>query len=355
MEKITLYYREGASDKVYQAAIETQGGGYVVNFAYGRRGSTLATGTKTQAPVSYDEAKTIYDRLVREKTAKGYTPGADGTPYQHSDKQASGIMPQLLNSVVEDQLESLLNDRHYVMQEKHDGRRLMLRKLTHTITGINKLGMVTGFPAIVAEEFQLAEADFLIDGEIVGEEYHAFDLLELDGDDLRGRTYQERYLHLMNLLTSFNHRHISLVESAYLPGQKRELFDRLKAANREGVVFKRLDAIYTPGRPNSGGPQLKFKFHETASFIVTKVNGKRSVSLMLFDGDKVIPVGNVTIPPNHEVPQVGAIVETRYLYAYRGGCIFQPVYLGVRDDIRAEECTVDQLKYKAEPARMEAA
>lgn len=347
MENITLYYREGSSDKVYQAAIESKDGGYVVNFAYGRRGTTLATGTKTQAPVDYDTAKTIYDRLVREKTAKGYTPGADGTPYQHSDKQLSGVLPQLLNAIDEEQLEALLGDRLHVMQEKHDGRRLMLHKFTHTVTGINKLGVVTGFPAIIAEEFQVAEADFLIDGEIVGEEYHAFDLLELDGDDLRGRTYQERYLHLMNLLASFNHRHFSLVESAYLPSQKRELFDQLKAANREGVVFKRGDAIYTAGRPNSAGPQLKFKFQETASFIVNKLNGKRSVSLMLFDGDKVVLVGNVTIPPNHAVPEIGAIIEARYLYAYRGGSIFQPVYLGVRDDIRPEECTVDQLKFKA--------
>ncbi len=350
MQHTTLYFKEGSSDKIYQAAVEPKDGGYAVTFAYGRRGATLTTGTKTQSPVSYDEAKTVYDRLVREKTAKGYTPGENGTPYRHSDKQASGVLPQLLNAVEDEELESLLNDRQHVMQEKHDGRRLMLRKLTHTITGINKLGVVTGFPAIVAEEFQVAEADFLIDGEIVGEEYHAFDLLELDGDDLRGRTYQERYLHLMNLLASFNHRHISIVETVHLPEQKQVMFDDLKSRNREGVVFKRLNSIYTAGRPNSGGPQLKFKFHETASFIVTKANGKRSVGLMLFDGAKAIPVGNVTIPPNHEVPQVGAIVECRFLYAFRGGSIFQPVYLGVRDDIRAEECQLSQLKYKAELA-----
>ena len=350
MENITLYYREGSSDKVYQAALESQGGGYVVTFAYGRRGTALATGTKTHAPVTYDEAKTIYERLVREKTAKGYTPGADGTPYQHSDKQASGILPQLLNAIDVEQLTELLKDMQHVMQEKYDGRRLLIQKNGITITGINKLGVLTGFPAVVAEELQVAEADFLIDGEIVGEEYHAFDLLELDGEDLRGSTYGTRYLHLMNLLASFNHRHISLVESIYRPDLKEAKFHELKARNKEGVVFKRHDAIYTAGRPNSGGPQLKFKFHETASFIVTKVNGKRSVSLMLFDGDKVLPIGNVTIPPNHEVPKIGAIVEVRYLYAYRGGSIFQPVYLGVRDDIRAEECQLSQLKYKAEPA-----
>ena len=39
-QSITLYYREGSSDKVYQSAIEKQGELFVVNFAYGRRGST---------------------------------------------------------------------------------------------------------------------------------------------------------------------------------------------------------------------------------------------------------------------------------------------------------------------------
>ena len=38
----TLYYREGSSDKVYQAAIEPAGSQFVVNFAYGRRGATLS-------------------------------------------------------------------------------------------------------------------------------------------------------------------------------------------------------------------------------------------------------------------------------------------------------------------------
>jgi len=59
MEQITLYYREGSSDKVYQAAITPKDGGFAVEFAYGRRGATLQTGTKTQAPVPYEQAKKI--------------------------------------------------------------------------------------------------------------------------------------------------------------------------------------------------------------------------------------------------------------------------------------------------------
>ena len=99
-ERVTLYYREGSSDKVYQAAIEPAGSQFVVNFAYGRRGATLTTGTKTSSPVDYDTAKKIFTKLVNEKKnhpKTPYTEGENGTPYQHTDKQASGILPQLLN------------------------------------------------------------------------------------------------------------------------------------------------------------------------------------------------------------------------------------------------------------------
>ena len=99
----SLYYREGSSDKEYHARLEPKDNGFVVTFAYGRRGSTLTTGTKTSAPVYYDAALMIFEKLVREKKAKGYTEGENGTPYQHSDKasQVSGLVPQLLNSIDE--------------------------------------------------------------------------------------------------------------------------------------------------------------------------------------------------------------------------------------------------------------
>jgi len=50
---------------------------FIVNFAFGRRGSTLGTGTKTASPVDHDTAKGIYDKLVNEKRAKGYTEGPE--------------------------------------------------------------------------------------------------------------------------------------------------------------------------------------------------------------------------------------------------------------------------------------
>ena len=50
-----------------------------------------------------------------------------------------------------------------------------------------------------------------------------------------------------------------------------------------------------------------------------------------------VGVGNVTVPANQAIPQAGVLVEVRYLYAHDGGSLFQPVLLGVRDDITEEE------------------
>ena len=76
-------------------------------------------------------------------------------------------------------------------------------------------------------------------------------------------------------------------------------------------------------------------------------NAKRSICLGLFDGDNLVPAGNVTIPPNHRVPAPGDVVDVRYMHAFReGGSIYQPVYVGPRSDIPASECGADQLKYK---------
>ena len=349
MEQITLYYREGSSDKVYQASITPKGGGFVVHFAYGRRGATLQTGTKTQAPVRYDQAKKIFDKLVAEKTAKGYTSGEDGTPYQHTDKeqQNTGILPQLLNPIEEDQVESVINDDCYVSQEKFDGRRLIIRKLGASIDAINRKGLLCGLPSPVLLEVRQIPGDCIIDGEAIGDVFWTFDILWIHGTDMRPRPYRDRLFALVQIVSP-EFGFLKLADTARTTVEKLALLDRMKREKREGVVFKRLDAPYTPGRPNSGGSQFKYKLYATASFIVNKVNGKRSVSLMLFDGHKVVPAGNVTIPPNHDVPGVGAVEEVRYLYCFRSGSIYQPIFLGKRTDITAEECTVAQLKYKAE-------
>ena len=79
LPKISLYFKEGGSDKIYNASIIKSGNGFVVNFAYGRRGNPPVTGTKTANPVGLYEAERIYNKLVRSKTDKGYKVDSKAT------------------------------------------------------------------------------------------------------------------------------------------------------------------------------------------------------------------------------------------------------------------------------------
>jgi len=348
MSTTTLYCKEGGSDKIYQASLKPHDGGWTVTFAFGRRGSTLSTGTKTPQPLPEEPARRIYEKLIQSKLAKGYTVGEDATPYVDSGKTVTSIRPQLLNPVTRDDIEPLLRNDDIAMQEKFDGRRLLLRKQDGTVTGINRRGIECGIPETIRNAAFALPGNFLLDGEAVGDILHVFDLLEEDAEDLRPLPYRSRIIRMMNLLAQGQQSAIRCVRTELGESPKRRAFTRLLRNLAEGVVFKNLAAPYTSGRPASGGDQLKCKFVESASVIVQSVNAKRSVAIAVRYGERLVSAGNVTIPVNHPVPPDGSIVEVQYLYATPSGALFQPVYLGVRDDIDAAECTRDQLKFRRE-------
>lgn len=76
LRKVTLYFREGNSDKVYEVDLCEHSNDrpqrYVVNFRYGRRGGSLREGTKTGSPVDLTEAEEIFASLIVNKENKGY-------------------------------------------------------------------------------------------------------------------------------------------------------------------------------------------------------------------------------------------------------------------------------------------
>lgn len=333
-EHASLYYREGGSDKVYHAHLQQSGTGWSVTFEYGRRGGALKAGSKTSQALSFDEAKRIFDGLVREKMAKGYSPGEEGVPFAGTSEagRKTGHQPQLLNPT--DDPESLIEDPAFWAQEKFDGTRTLVERANGKVTGINRRGLAIPLPEPLVKAMLAGwGGDFVVDGELVGTTYHPFDVLD-DGP------YSAR-LKKLNAILGYT------VPTAKSAAEKRKLFDDVQARDGEGVVFKRHDAPYRAGRPASGGDQFKFKFTQTASCVVVAASkSKRSVELGLVEGPEVHVVGNVTIPPNHDIPHAGQIVEVRYLYAFPGGALFQPVYLGPREDVDREDCTLAPLKFK---------
>lgn len=349
-DSIKLFYREGSSDKVYEASITEDFRGFTVNFAYGRRGSALIHGTKTNKPVGYDQAKKIYDKLVQEKTAKGYIEDPGGKPFSattnSTDKKDTGFRPQLLNEIEEEEVEKYINDPDWCAQEKFDGRRRSFVVVKQFVTATNRKGLSIPLDIQTDTEIHslLGHSDAILDGEDMGDRVVLFDYPVI------GVPYEERYNNLFKLFENKTFTKLDLIATAWTTAEKKALYKKLQKANAEGIVFKNIHAGFTPGRPNSGGDQLKFKFCATATVQVVKTNPtKRSVLVAVYDsqGHK-IEVGNVTVYPNQEIPKAGSIVEVRYLYYFSGGSLFQPVLLGLRDDMEIEDCTLEQLKIKRE-------
>ena len=292
IQSTSLYFREGPSDKEYHAAIEPHDGGFIVNFAYGRRGSTLTAGTKTPDPVSLEQAQAIHQKLVASKVAKGYQEGNPGRPYRQSpipnpgtgsnDGRDTGIRCQLLNPIEKEEVSRLLTDNLHCLQEKHDDRRLLVRKQGDEITGINRRGLVVAIPEPIRLAVAAIPFDVLIDGEAVGETLHAFDLLEVKGNDLRPRRYLDRHSGLLMVIPP-NLLALRWVSTAVEPDDKIETYEELRLTNREGVVFKDIDAPYSPGRPAFGGTQLNtssLNRHHSSSRAVTKNAACPSGSMM---------------------------------------------------------------------------
>lgn len=345
VKQISLEYCQGKSNKVYQVQLEKQDNGYVVNFQFGRKGSSLKDGTKTATPVDKEKAEKVYDKLVKEKMKKGYIPSDETIEYDSAQytKEIEEV-PQLLNEVSEEVLLQLLEDDNFVAQEKQDGERRLVKKNNSTTFGINKKGVKVALPKKIASNVKKIPT-LTVDGEEVGEHLFVFDCLNYNGQDLKELPYLER-LKIMDSL-SFEGKNISVVYTAYTTKEKKALYEKLKEENKEGIVFKRKDSSYQAGRPNSGGVALKYKFYKTTTAKVSShTEGKRSVALEMIENSQVVPVGKVTIPANKKIPKVGTFVEVRYLYAYEGGSLYQPVYLGERNDQDDTDIETTQLVYK---------
>lgn len=348
INQVALFYKEGSSDKVYNVQlVEKDSGEYAVNFQYGLRGSTLTTGSKIETD-DQSKAKKEYDKLVKSKTAKGYTEETTGAVFSSKEftAQKSTLLPQLLNAI--ENPEDYINNPAYVAQEKMDGERRMaeVKESQKSIQGVNRKGLVVQLPEVIEKSLTAPSADMEVDGEQIGDTLYVFDLLALDGEDYRSKKFSSRMEILETL--SFG-KNVKIVPVAKTTKEKQALFDKVKANKGEGIVFKLASAPYKVGRPNSGGDHLKFKFTKTATFIVSgKTEGKRSVGLMVREGKKNVEVGKVTIPSNHSVPKTGSLVEVEYLYAFKGGSVFQPVYLGERTDLDQEDASINQLVYKTD-------
>jgi bifunctional non-homologous end joining protein LigD len=170
---------------------------------------------------------------------------------------------------------------------KFDGYRIQARLDHGKARLLTRRGLdwTAKFPAIAAAVEKLPATTALLDGELVAEDekgvsrfsllqqdlkagrhdrmvFYVFDLLHLDGVDLRPRPLVERKAALARLV---GRKHGMLRPSEWLTGPGPALLERACKTGLEGIVSKRADSPYRSGR---GRDWLKAKCSERQEFVV---------------------------------------------------------------------------------------
>lgn len=350
----------GTSDKVYKINLTKAGDGWSVIAQYGRRGSAMATDDKTKRGLlDYPAAKKLYDKVLREKLAKGYDYSGESTsapvmpPRPAAAPAATTVInfqrPQeLLTEVTEGTVEHLLRSPDYWMQDKSDGHSRGVVKTDGEIFGINKLGKRVALSAeLHAELARIPLNTFQIDAELVGQRLIARDITNANMD-IHQLPYENRFKILVAALAGADPKLATVVETWEGKANKTAALERQKELNREGVTFKLKSAPHRAGR---NGQHKKFKFVKTLSAIAGQpgATGKDSVDINLIDAKHggYIRVASVSLIGKPEV-KAGDILEVRYLYAFPSKKLSQARLERIRDDIDPSECTTSQLQFKAE-------
>ena len=203
--------------------------------------------------------------------------------------------------------------------------------------------------------------------------YVAFDVLEVEGEPLIGLPLTERRKRLAQLVDK--RRGGVQVSDAFEDGHT--LYEAAKEQRFEGIVAKRADSVYEPGRRSRNW--LKIKTHGRQEFVIagyTKGQGRRSgrfgsLVLAVSEGGRLRYVGNVGTgfddaeiekllallrplerpkPPFDEAPKLpkvrkGDVVwvepelvcEVEFVEWTHDGRLRAPSYQGLREDKRAAD------------------
>lgn len=192
----------------------------------------------------------------------------------------------------------------------HRGTRLLSR---------NDKDFAGKFPSVVEAVAALDVRDVILDGEIValdpkgrssfqllqafelGQErpplfFYVFDLLQLNGEDLQGQPLTERKAKLEALLAK--NAPDGLRYSASLEGDVDQLLAQARELGLEGIIGKRPDSAYEPGRRS--GAWIKLKLHREQEFVIggyTSPGGSRpyfgALLVGVYQGKELTFVGKV--------------------------------------------------------------
>lgn len=180
----------------------------------------------------------------------------------------------------------------WLFERKFDGIRLLSFRNGDEVALFSRNHLPQDVPAVAAAIARLPVRDVILDGELLWDRsaYHVFDVLWLDGEDLRAQPLERRIERLRTLPFAPPLHHV-----AQLEGERP--WEHACAEGWEGVIAKRRDSAYEHRRSKAW---LKMKCELIAELVVggfTDPQGARvGLGALLVgkrDGDELVYAGKV--------------------------------------------------------------
>ena len=259
------------------------------------------------------------------------------------------MKPQLLREVEYADLDTYLDSDDYAMSQKLDGTRVMIKRTSTGVQGIGRSGGTIPLPGNVRSAFMKVKSDWTFDGELIGDTYHVFDVVEFPGGTLAHHPWRERHKLCQNVLQDF--ASCVKVVPQYFGDNKRKFFQDCNDARTEGVVFSNVNGRYRYGTRSP--LSLKYKFVKTIDCIVIdkEVNSKDNIALGVYDNGELVDIGKcsaITGDGKKTSFNVGDVVTVTYLYGTNAKRLYQPVRPMLRTDKEPQECLMDQMILKSD-------
>lgn len=278
------------------------------------------------------------------------------------------LFPMLAKQTEVTSLEAFIKDVNWVFEQKLDGHRVLLCSPGGDFPPVAMTRNGTPYTRKLPKALQdfrfpddTQPHQWVLDGELVGDIFWVFDMPVTPHYNGLVEPLYFRRNYLEKFVAGVRSPAIKLVPQAKFPVDKIKLAETALRNNYEGLVIKRADSRYRPGRSDAW---LKLKFVTTAECVVLDVrdDGKESVRLGMYGPsvgafsapgsiatkDRVMhDVGRASLIGKEKNGKIskGDVVEVKYLYAGAGNRLYQPTILRKRDDKLPEQCTTGQMKF----------
>jgi bifunctional non-homologous end joining protein LigD len=185
----------------------------------------------------------------------------------------------------------------WIFERKFDGIRLLAFRHALDVRLLSRNRLPQDYPSVVRAILDLPVRDVILDGEVTGAwgrpgkvAYHVFDVLWLDGRDVRALPLEARRALLRDLPLREPLQRVTSVDA-------REPWTLAAQEGWEGVVAKRRDSAYEHRRSRHW---LKMKCEATQELVVggfTDPQGRRrglgALLLGYFEGDNFVFAGKI--------------------------------------------------------------